>query len=184
LLIELRQMAFRTFPLILLSAWALGAADQYTGPRPDKPDLPYLLHADHLVPTETGEAREENRKGETVFMVPGANSSARTPLAEPILIMESRNVPADRMEMYKMEVKGGNREVTISQSRRRGGSRPIHVVVTPLVASSTALKQTSRWRTESIHFRRAIPIRFSVSRSIDGLKRNSPIVLKSVPDCW
>src|SRR5579871_1725228 len=125
-------MAFRTFPLILLSAWALGAADQYTGPRPDKPDLPYLLHADHLVPTETGEAREENRKGETVFMVPGANSSARTPLAEPILIMESRNVPADRMEMYKMEVKGGNREVTISQSRRRGGSRPIHVVVTPL----------------------------------------------------
>ena len=53
-------------PLLLLFAVVVAAAAQtYNGPRPEKPDLPYLKHADKLVPTEAAEAsrlRSESRK--------------------------------------------------------------------------------------------------------------------------
>ena len=107
------------------------AADKYTGPIPPKPDIPYLLHASNLVETEVGQAREESRKNETSYSIAGAASPARTPLAEPIFIIDARNLSPERFELYRMDVKGGNREVSFS-SRRRGGNRPLHLAVTPL----------------------------------------------------
>ena len=125
-------MPIRFFLLLLAASYVVSGADKYTGPRPPKPDVPYLLHADHLVPTEVSQAREENRKSETVYLISGASSSAHTPLAEPILIMEAQQISPERMELYKLDVRNGNREVSISQKRRKGSSRPIHVLVTPL----------------------------------------------------
>jgi len=115
-----------------MAACALVAAEKYTGPLPPKPDIPYLLHGDHLVPTEVGEAREDSRKNETAFVISGASSSARTPLSEPIFIIETQQIAADRIELYKLDVKNGNREASVSRGRKRGGSRPIHVMVTRL----------------------------------------------------
>ena len=47
----------RLFILTLTAAtFLLPAADKYSGPRPPKADLPYLVHADNLVPTEAGVA--------------------------------------------------------------------------------------------------------------------------------
>lgn len=114
--------------LLLASAFA---ADKYTGPMPPKPDLPYLVHASTLVPTEATEAKEETRKNDTVYSIPGANSPARTPLAEPILVMQSDRISAEQMELYKVDVKGGAREVSIS-SKKNKGSHPVHMNVTPL----------------------------------------------------
>ena len=114
----------------LVVVWVAGA-DKYQGPVPPKPDVPYLLHASNLIETETGQARQENRKNEATFTISGANSPARTPLAEPIFIIDARNLAPERVELYRLEIKGGNREVSMSQSRRRG-SRPVHLVVTPL----------------------------------------------------
>jgi len=108
------------------------AADKYNGPVPPKPDLPYLMHADNLVETEVGQAQQENRKNDSTFIISGATSPARTPLAEPILIIDAQKISPDRLELYRLEVKGGNREVSISSNRRRGGNRPLHLVVTPL----------------------------------------------------
>src|SRR5690348_2849240 len=107
------------------------AADKYTGPIPPKADLPYLLHADHLIPTEQGQAREETRKNEQIAILPGATSSARTPLAEPIFIMKAGQLSPERMQCYKMEVKGGNREVVISTKKGKG-ARPLYMNVTRL----------------------------------------------------
>ena len=115
-----------------VAAGLLPGAEKYTGPRPPQPDIPYILHADRLLPTEIGNAREDSRKNETAFVISGANSTARTPVSEPIFIMEAKNIAADRMELYKLEVKGGNREATFSRSKKKGGSRPVHVLVTPL----------------------------------------------------
>ena len=109
----------------------LCAAEKYDGPVPAKPDVPYLLHASTLVETETAQAREESRKSDTNYIIAGANSSARTPLAEPIFIIDARNVSPERFELYRLEVKGGNREVSFS-NRRRGGNRPLHLAVIPL----------------------------------------------------
>ena len=125
-------MPLRRFFLLCIAASALQAADKYTGPRPPQPDIPYLLHADRLVPTEIGSAREDSRKNETAFVIPGASSTARTPLSEPIFIIEAKQIAAERMELYKLEVKNGNREATFSRSKKKGGSRPVHVLVTPL----------------------------------------------------
>jgi hypothetical protein len=104
-------------------------AQSYNGPRPPKADVVYLLHASTLVPTEVADARQD-KKG--TYSVPGAASPARTPLAEPIFIMESDRISAESLELYKMEVKNGQREVSLSQKRIRGGPRPFRVSVTRL----------------------------------------------------
>ncbi len=115
--------------LLLMAACCVFAADTYNGPRPPKPDIPYILHADHLIQTEAAEARPEQRKNETVYIIPGASSPARTPLAEPIFVMDAHKLSADQLQLYKLEVHDGNREVTI---RRKGGPRPLHIMVSPL----------------------------------------------------
>jgi len=107
-------------------------ADKYDGPRPPKPDLLYLVHADNLVPTETTDAKEDSKKDEAVYSVPGANSPARTPVAEPIFLIQSEKVIPGRLELYRMEVKGGRREVTVSRGKRRGNARPLYLSVTKL----------------------------------------------------
>jgi hypothetical protein len=125
----------RTALCLLLAAWivpAAIAAEKYTGPRPPKPDMLYLVHADNLVATEAAEAKQESgKKDETVYTMPGANSSARTPLAEPIFLIESDKILPERLELYRWDVKNGHRELLV-KSGKRGGSRPLHLSVTKL----------------------------------------------------
>ena len=47
---------------LLASALLSFGAEKYTGPLPPKSDIPYLVHADTLIETEAGDAREETRK--------------------------------------------------------------------------------------------------------------------------
>jgi len=112
-----------------IAAACVSGAEKYQGPVPPKPDVPYLLHASNLVETETGQARQV--KNDT-FAISGASSPARTPLAEPIFIIDARNIAPERLELVRLEVKGGNREVSLSQGRRRGGKGALHLTVTPL----------------------------------------------------
>jgi len=121
----------RELLLLFVAIGLLSGAEKYTGPLPPKPDIPYLLHASNLVETETGQAREESRKSDTNYVIAGASSPARTPLAEPIFIIDAQKNSPERFELYRLDVKGGNREVTFS-NRRRGGNRPLHLAVTPL----------------------------------------------------
>jgi len=109
-------------------AVVLAFGQKYTGPRPPKPDVVYLVHADTLVATEAVEASQQK----LTFMVPGTTSTARTPLSEPIFLIESDKISAQSLELYKMEVKGGKREVTIVQRRTRGGPKPLRLSVTNL----------------------------------------------------
>ena len=109
-------------------AVVLAFGQKYTGPRPPKPDVVYLVHADTLVPTEAVEASQQK----LTFIVPGTASTARTPLSEPIFLIESDKISAQSLELYKMEVKGGKREVTIVQRRTRGGPKPLRLSVTNL----------------------------------------------------
>jgi hypothetical protein len=121
-------MLSRTLSLISIAALALVAAEKYDGPVPPKPDIPYLLHASNLIETETGQARNEKNS----YIISGASSPARTPLSEPIFIMDARNISPERLELAKLNVKGGNREVSLTGGRRRGGNGLLHLAVTPL----------------------------------------------------
>ncbi len=111
-------------------ACCLFAAEKYKGPVPPKPDIPYLLHASTLVETEVADARQGKKNDE--FIISGAASSARTPLAEPIFIIDARNIQPETFELYRLDVKGGNREVSLGGNRRRGGSHALHLAVKPL----------------------------------------------------
>ena len=110
------------------AAWA----QKYDGPRPPKKDMIYIVHADNLVPTETGEAKEEGKKNDAVYTFAGTSSPARTPLAEPIFILDSDTIKPDSVELYRMDVKSGHREVKVTGGSRRGGTKPLRLSVTKL----------------------------------------------------
>ena len=102
------------------------AADKYDGPRPPKPDMLYLVHADNLLPTEALEAKEIPG----VYVVPGASSPARTPLAEPIFLIESDKVTPERLELYRWEVKGGRRrKLATAKGKEEGQRSSLHLSV-------------------------------------------------------
>jgi hypothetical protein len=111
---------------------ALLAADKYSGPRPPKSDVPYLVHADNLVETEALQASEENRKGDTAYVVNGASSSARTPLAEPIFLMRSEKVMAEKLQLYRLESRNGRREIVFPEKKKKDGPKPLKLMVTRL----------------------------------------------------
>jgi hypothetical protein len=109
------------------TAWA----QKYTGPHPAKPDVLYLVHADTLIATELAEAKED-KKNDTTYSIAGVASPARTPLAEPIFIIESDKILPQSLELYKLDVKNGHREVTTVAKRTRGGPKPLRLSVTRL----------------------------------------------------
>ncbi len=111
----------RTILFGCLTLGLLCAQDKYDGPRPPKPDIPYLLHASELISTEVLEAKQEDKKNESVYLLPGATSPAKTPLAEPIFLMEADKLNPERMDLWRLDTKGSQREITIS---RKTGKNP------------------------------------------------------------
>jgi hypothetical protein len=116
---------------LVITGCLFAAAEKYDGPVPPKPDIPYLLHASTLVETEVADAKQEGKKNDT-FLISGASSPARTPLAEPIFIIDARQIQPETIELYRLDVKSGNREVSLSSNRRRGGSHALHLTVKSL----------------------------------------------------
>jgi hypothetical protein len=112
-----------------LAAVFAAAAQKYDGPRPPKPDVPYLKHADTLIPTEAVMAKEEKKKDDTTYVIDGANSTAKTPLASPIFLMQAGKVAPDKLALYKLEIKSGRREIFFPA---RKSPQAIRIVVTKL----------------------------------------------------
>jgi hypothetical protein len=120
-------MLRRTFLLFLAVSGAF--AQRYDGPRPPKPDVPFLKHADNLVPTEVVQAKEEKRKDDTVYTIDGLTSSARTPLTEPIFLFQSEKIVPDKLQLYRLDTKNGHREIVFS---RKKSAMPLRMEVTRL----------------------------------------------------
>jgi hypothetical protein len=122
--------------LVLLCLTLFAQRAKWTGPRPDKPDIPYLLHAQKLVPAETGEARQQEGKEETTYLLSGPTSPVRTPLAEPIFLLESAKLNPDKLSLFKMDVKSGQRSLTLSGGKRaKNNQKPVFILVTRLDGS-------------------------------------------------
>ena len=117
----------RIFLILAVTAWLL-PAQKYSGPTPPKPDIPYLLHADSLLETEAGEAKEEGKKDDITYVIAGASSPAKTPLASPIFLLDSKNLSPERLEIYRLEVRNGRREVLFSRKKRKT-SNPVRTTV-------------------------------------------------------
>ena len=119
-------MSLRVLLSIVLAACA-ATAQKYDGPRPPKPDLPYIRHAETLVPTEAVEAKAEKKKDDTRYTIDGANSPAKTPLAAPIFVFQSGKIAPESLHLFKLESKDGHREFALHKN-----GEPILIVVTKL----------------------------------------------------
>ena len=92
-------MRFLALLLIASAAWS----QKYTGPRPPKADIPYLKHAENLIPTESGEAKEEKgKKDDITYAIAGAASSAKTPLASPIFLFLSDKMSPESLQLLQL----------------------------------------------------------------------------------
>ena len=118
----------RTTLLILAMAFS-ASAQKYAGPRPPKADLPYLKHAQNLVPTEAGTAKEEKQKNDILYVMEGEASSAKTPLASPIFIVEADKLNPDKLALYKLDTKSGHREILFGPKKQ---PKAIHMDVSRL----------------------------------------------------
>ena len=127
----------RFLTILLLCAAGLAAMQKYTGPRPPKADLPYLLHADNLVATEASEATEEPVKKDILYVVKGPNSPAKTPLASPILLMRADKLDAGKLELYRLDSRNGRREILFRSNKKN--QRPIRLDVTRVGAAADNL---------------------------------------------
>jgi hypothetical protein len=119
-------MSLRLFLTIMIAACA-ATAQKYDGPKPPKPDLPYIKHADTLLATEAVEAKVQKKKDDTLYTVDGANSPAKTPLAAPILLFQSGKINPENLQLFRMESKDGHRELNLQKS-----GEPIRIEVTKL----------------------------------------------------
>src|SRR6266487_5843349 len=122
-------MSARLLAYALLCSLALLAQQKYAGPRPEKQDVPYLVHADNLLETESLTAQEQDRKkNETTYVVSGANSSVKTPLASPILILDVAKLQPEKLQLFRLESKNGHREITFPK-KGRGGHEALRLTV-------------------------------------------------------
>ncbi len=121
-------MLRRIVPLLFAAVLA-ASAQKYDGPRPEKADLPYLKHASDLLPVESGQAKEEKQKNDTLYVIAGAASSAKTPLASPIFIFKSDKISPEKFGLYKLDVKGGHREILFGAKKQ---PKPIRIEVSRL----------------------------------------------------
>ena len=118
----------RIVPLLLAGVFA-ASAQKYDGPRPPKPDLPYIKHASNLIPTEAAEAKEDKAKNDTTYSVAGPTSSARTPLASPIFIFQSSRITPEKFGLYEFDINKGRREITFGPKKQ---PKSIHIEVVRL----------------------------------------------------
>lgn len=121
----------RLVAALLCFGVACCAAD-YNGPRPTKPDVPFLWHADKILETETTEAKQETKKDDVTYVIDGTASPAKTPLAEPVFLFESLKLSPEKLELYRLEVKNGRREITMNSKKPKNNPRPLRMLVTRL----------------------------------------------------
>jgi hypothetical protein len=125
-------MSLARIAFALLACTTVFAADKYNGPRPPKADVPYLMHADNLVETESGKAKSDERKDTVIATLPGAASPVKTPLSEPIFLIKTDKLLVDKIQAYRLEVKNGQREVVVNAKKLKNMQKPIHLQVTKL----------------------------------------------------
>ena len=119
----------RRFLLPALAVALTATAQKYAGPRPPKADLPYLKHAENLIPTEAVEAKEEKKKDDILYVIDGANSSAKTPLSLPIFLLQAAKLVPERLQLFKLDSKSDHREILFS---RKNPPTAIRIEVTRL----------------------------------------------------
>ena len=112
-------MRIRCLALCFAAAFA-ATAQNYTGPLPPHPDLPYLKHAENPgAHRDAGGQRGKRQKGRDVTYVNrrrGLERQNTTGIADPLL--QTDKVVAAKLALYKLESRNGRREITFSPKKQ------------------------------------------------------------------
>lgn len=101
--------------------------------KPPQTDLPYLVHADNLVPTERAQAQEDSsKKNQLLYWVAGASSSAKTPLAGPEFLFQGETIDPSSLSLFAFEVRNGRREVLFLKKKKKKSAKPIFTSIHPV----------------------------------------------------
>lgn len=112
---------------IVAFAFGLAAQTKYTGPKPDKKDVPYLVHAATLVQTEIAHSTPKDDGDRITWSLPGDSSLAKTPLALPIFVIDAASLAPAKLQLYRFEQKDGRRELTLN---KKGASESEPILIT------------------------------------------------------
>ena len=118
----------------LILSPAVMAQPKYSGPKPPKQDVPYLVQGDALIPMEINTATQQERKDDTLYTIPGEACGARTPLASPVFVMDAAKIDVTKLQLFRVEVKSGHREIVF---RKKGKSSLQPVTLSVSVVSGT-----------------------------------------------
>jgi hypothetical protein len=118
-------------PAGIVLAMLLTAQTKYTGPKPERKDVPYLILASNLVQTEVARPVPKEDGGMTTWSIPGESSLAKTPLGLPAFVIDAATISPAKLRMYPFELKGAHRELTLGKNGA-GDTQPILITVSNL----------------------------------------------------
>src|ERR1700735_2666459 len=84
--------------------------------KPEKKDVPYLIHASTLVQTEIARPVPKEDGDMTTWSIPGESSLAKTPLALPAFVIDASAISPAKLQLYQFELKGAHRELTLQKN--------------------------------------------------------------------
>ena len=108
------------FGIVLAYVPRAFAQQKSSGPKPPKSDLPYLLEAEKLIPTDAQQVTRSGAKNDETITVNGTTSSARTPLPEPIFLFAPGQINASDFELIQFQVVNGKRQWKKGQPTNSG----------------------------------------------------------------
>ena len=129
-----RENLGRLFLAALAAPAAAVFAAEPDGNRPPKADVPYMIMAGNLTETEHVVATEERKNNQVTYVVPGATSSARTPLAGPEFLFLSEKLDPGVLRLYGFEARNGRREITFHEKRPKQNPVPHILSLFPVSA--------------------------------------------------
>jgi hypothetical protein len=124
--------------LLVLAAPGFAAESDVTPP--PKADVPFMIHAGNLTETEHLTATEERKKDLVTYVVPGAASAVRTPLAGPEFLLLSAKLDPNALQLYTFEVKNGRRQISFNEKKKKQNPQPHILSVFPVAAGLFKLR--------------------------------------------
>ena len=122
----------RLLIIAILFVAVLAGQSKYTGPKPPKKNVPYLVHAGNPVEIETSTALQIINNDLITYVISGEKSTARTPLASPIFVIDSTGITdVEKLRLFRLEAKDGHRTVTFHNKGQRG-AMPLRIQIIPI----------------------------------------------------
>jgi hypothetical protein len=122
----------RTVTIAILFVAVLTGQPKYTGPKPPKKNVPYIVHAGNPVETEVSTAFQIINNDLITYVISGEKSTARTPLASPIFVIEpAALMDVEKFRLFRLEAKDGHRTVTFHNKGLRG-AMPLRIQITSI----------------------------------------------------